>query len=138
MGASRNRDGSPEAPSSWAVGGYVFAAFVITLIGIFQTITGLAAIFDGDFFQPQDRYLFDLDAGIWGWIHLTFGVLLVSMGVGLFTKREWAVVGTITLAMLSAIANFFFLPLFPFWAIVLIALNVWVIWSLSRPGVEPR
>ena len=37
-------------------------------------------------------------------------------------------------AMLSAIANFFFIPYYPFWSILIIALNVWVIWAVTRPG----
>ena len=41
----------------------------------------------------------------------------------------------IVLAGLSALANFFFIPYYPFWAILVIALDVWVIWSLTRPGV---
>jgi hypothetical protein len=41
----------------------------------------------------------------------------------------------IVLAMLSAIANFFFIPYYPFWSIVMIALAVFVIWSITRPGV---
>ena len=39
------------------------------------------------------------------------------------------------LASLSAIVNFFFIPYYPVWAIVVIALDVWVLWSLTRPGV---
>ena len=35
---------------------------------------------------------------------------------------------------LSAIANFFYIPHYPFWAILIIALDVWVIWSLTRPA----
>jgi hypothetical protein len=37
--------------------------------------------------------------------------------------------------MLSAINNFFFLPYYPIWSVVIIALAVWVIWALTRPGV---
>ena len=44
-------------------------------------------------------------------------------------------VTAIVLAGLSALANFFFIPYYPFWAILLIALDMWVIWSLTRPGV---
>jgi hypothetical protein len=40
----------------------------------------------------------------------------------------------IVLASLSAVANFFFIPYYPAWSILLIALNIWVIWSLTRPG----
>ena len=54
---------------------------------------------------------------------------------GLFNRSPWAGVTAIILAGLSAVANFFFIPYYPFWAIVVIALDVWVIWSLTRPGV---
>ncbi len=41
----------------------------------------------------------------------------------------------ITLATLSAIANFFFIPYYPWWSLLIIALDIWVIWALTRPGV---
>ena len=44
----------------------------------------------------------------------------------------------IGLAIISAVANFFFIPYYPFWAIVIIALDIFVIWGLSRPGVLVR
>ena len=37
-----------------------------------------------------------------------------------------------TLAVLSAIANFIFIPYYPFWAILIISLDIWVIWALTR------
>ncbi len=40
----------------------------------------------------------------------------------------------LTLALLSAIANFFFIPYYPWWSLLIIALCVWVIWALTRPG----
>ena len=40
----------------------------------------------------------------------------------------------VVLAGLSAILNFFFIPYYPFWSLVLIAMAVWVIWALTRPG----
>ena len=36
--------------------------------------------------------------------------------------------------MISAIANFFFIPYYPFWSLLMIAMAIWVIWSLTRPG----
>ena len=80
------------------------------------------------------NYTFDLDTSAWGWIHLLLGILLVATGFGLFNRSAWAGVTAIFLAMLSALANFFFIPYYPFWAILLIALDIWVIWALTRPG----
>ena len=75
-----------------------------------------------------------LDTTGWGWIHLIMGALLIATGVGLFSRQTWAGVMAIFLAALSALANFFFIPYYPFWAILVIALDVWVIWALTRPG----
>jgi hypothetical protein len=59
----------------------------------------------------------------------------VVTGWSLFARRAWAVVAAIVLAGLSAIANFFFIPYYPFWSLLVIGLDVWVIWALTRPGI---
>jgi hypothetical protein len=79
-------------------------------------------------------YTFDLDTSAWGWIHLLLGLLLLFTGLRLFGRQTWAGVTGIFLASLSAVANFFCIPYYPLWAILLIALDVWVIWALTRPG----
>jgi hypothetical protein len=114
--------------------GVVFAASMLTLIGSFQVIAGLVAIFDDEFFVVARNYTFDLDTTAWGWIHLLLGILLVVTGFGLFSRQAWAGVTAILLAMLTAVENFFFIPYYPFWSIIVIALCVWVIWALTRPG----
>jgi hypothetical protein len=111
---------------------------VLTLIGCFQIIAGLVAIFDDDFYVVTRNYTFDLDTSAWGWVHLLLGLPVVFTGFGLFSRRSWANITAIVLAMLSAIANFFFIPYYPFWSILVIALNVWVIWALTRPGAVAR
>ncbi len=122
--------------SGWAGGGVTFAASILTLIGTFQAIAALTAILDDKFFQPTNHYAFDLDPTGYGWIHLIIGLALVYTGISLFRGANWAAVAGIVLAMFSAVANFFFLPLYPLWAIVVIALDVWVIWALSTPAFE--
>jgi hypothetical protein len=126
---------NPPPVSGWAVGGITFAATMMVLIGVFQIIAGLVAIFDDDFYVVTANYVFDLDASAWGWIHLLLGVLLLFAGWSLYAGRVWAGIAALTLAVLSAVSNFFFIPYYPFWAIVVIALDVWVIWALTRPGV---
>jgi hypothetical protein len=123
-----------QEPSGWAMSGVVFAASMLTLIGFFQVIAGLVAIFDDEFFVVARNYTFDLDTSAWGWIHLLLGILLVLTGWGLFSRQTWAGVTAIVLAMLTAIENFFFIPYYPFWSIIVIAIAVWVIWALTRPG----
>jgi hypothetical protein len=123
-----------EPVSGWAAGGITFAACILILIGVFQFFVGLTAIIDDQFFVVGRHYLFQFDTTTWGWIHLLVGILLAATGFGLFARQAWAGVTAIVLVSLSALANFFFIPYYPLWAIVVIALDVWVIWALTRPG----
>jgi hypothetical protein len=131
--ATQQYDAEPPV-SGWAVGGMVFAATVLTMIGIFQIIAGLVAIIDDDFYVVTANYTFDLDTTAWGWLHLIIGGAILATGWGLFTRAAWAAVAAIVLASLSAITNFFFIPFYPLWSILIIALDVWVIWSVTRAG----
>jgi hypothetical protein len=121
--------------SGWVVGGITFAGTMLILIGMFQAIDGIAAIANDEFFISTTNYTFNLDTSAWGWIHLLLGILLVLAGWSIFAGKTWAAVVALTLAMLSAVANFFFIPYYPFWSIIMIALDCWVIWALTRPGV---
>ena len=121
--------------SGWAVGGVTFAGTIMILVGIFQAIAGLAAIFEDEFFVLTQNYVFDLDVTAWGWIHLLVGLAVLATGMGLFARKPWAGVAAIMLAMLSALSNFFFIPYYPIWSLLVIGLAVWVIWALTRPGV---
>ena len=118
--------------SEGAQSGYVFAGVIMITIGVFQMIAGLAAIFEDEFYVVSPNYVFEVNTTTWGWIHLLFGLLVAFAGYALFAAKTWARVVGVTLATLSAIANFFFIPFYPFWAIVIIALDVWVIWALTR------
>ena len=83
---SRSRGG--QEASGWAVGGLVFAASILILIGVFQIIAGLVAVFNDEFFVVARNYTFHLDVTAWGWLHLIFGVLMMVVGMGLFGRRR--------------------------------------------------
>ena len=121
--------------SGWASGAATFASVTLMLIGTFQVINGLTALFNDEFFITGERYTFKLDITVWGWVHLLLGLGLAFCGAGLWQRARWAGRAAIVLCALCAIANFFFLPYYPIWAVVVIALSVWVIWALTRPGV---
>ena len=121
-------------PSGWAMGGVTFAASMLGLIGIFQIIAGLTAIINDDFFVVAKHYTFNLDVSAWGWIHLILGILMIGTCIGLIGGRTWAGVVAIVLTILVAIDNFFFIPYYPLWSLLVIGLCVWVVWALTRPG----
>jgi hypothetical protein len=125
---------SEQPVSGWSTGGLVFAATMMTLAGTFQALAGIVAIFNDEFYVVTRNYTFDLDVSAWGWIHLIIGLAVLAAGLGLYARKTWAGVTALILAMLSALSNFFFIPYYPVWAVLVIGLDVWVIWALTRPG----
>jgi hypothetical protein len=134
MSATQYDPERSQEPSGWALGAIAFAGTIMVLAGVFQALAGLTAIFNDEFFVVARNYTFDLDVTAWGWIHLIIGLLVLAVGMGLFMRKAWAGMTAIFLCMLSAVSNFFFIPYYPIWALLVIGLNVWVIWALTRPG----
>ena len=115
----------------WADGGTIFAAVLLTTVGVFQALEGISAIANDDVFLKTPNYVFDIDLTAWGWVHLLLGVVAVVVGLSILYGQGWAMIAGIVIAMVSALANFMFLPHYPLWALVLIAFDLFVIWSLS-------
>jgi hypothetical protein len=127
-----------EEPPGWAMGFIVFAAVMMMMAGVFQALAGLAAIFENEFYVAARNYLYEVDVTAWGWIHLILGVVVALAGFALLSGATWARVVGITLAALSAIANFLFIPYYPFWSLLIIALDVFIIWALAVYGGRVR
>jgi len=127
-----------EEPNSWAIGATVFAAVTMMMIGMFQGIAGLTALVENEFFVATPNYVFELDVTTWGWIHLIAGLVIGLAGFGVLRGNLAARVVGIALAVLSAVLNFAFIPYYPLWSIVIIALDVFVIWALSAHGRDMR
>jgi hypothetical protein len=125
-----------EEASGSAVGFILFAGIMMIMIGCLQFFEGLVAVFNDTFYVATRNYIFQFDATTWGWIHLILGLLVAFAGWGLLSGRTWARVVAITLAVLSAIANFLWLPYYPFWSLLIIAVDVFVIWAIAAHGRE--
>jgi hypothetical protein len=125
---------SAEEPSSWAIGGILFAAVAMMMVGIFQVIAGVAALFENEFYVTTPNYVFEFDVTTWGWIHLVAGIVVGLAGLGVLRGNLAARMLGITIAALSAVVSFAFIPYQPLWSIAIIALDVFIIWALSAHG----
>ena len=121
--------GDPQA-SGWVTGLALFAGVMMIMIGVFQIVAGLVALFENDVYVAGARYLFAFDLTTWGWIHLLLGALVAAAGIGVLSGQLWGRIVGITLAILSAFANFLFIPYYPIWSLLVIALDFFVIWAL--------
>jgi hypothetical protein len=109
------------------------------MTGIYQAIVGFAAILDDQFYVVTPNYAYEVDVTAWGWLHFILGIVVVLAGLAVIGGRLWGRIIGIVMAVLSAIANFFFIPYYPVWSLVIIALDVFVIWALcvyNRPAAD--
>jgi hypothetical protein len=123
-----------DPPSGWAIGLITFAGVLMIMSGAFQAFTGLVAVFENEFYVATRNYLLQFDATSWGWIHLLLGLVVVGAGFAVLAGQTWGRVVGIILAVVSALANFAFIPYYPFWSMTIIALDVFIIWALAAHG----
>lgn len=125
-----------EPVTGW-VGWIVFAAVFMVTIGALNAIQGLAALFrDEAYWVTLGGAVVAFDITTWGWIHLIFGILLVLVGVLLMQGSTFARVLGIALVALNLIAQFSWSTLYPFWALIVIAIDIAIIYALVVHGRE--
>ena len=113
--------------SSWVR----FGAVMMTIIGAFGVIEGLAALLTPTTYISVNGTVLSIDLSAWGWMHLILGALLVITGVSLLREAPpWARgLGTVLVA-LSILVQLAWTPAYPLWSVIVIALDVIVIYAL--------
>ncbi|MFD9407944.1 hypothetical protein ACFWBN_13150 [Streptomyces sp. NPDC059989] len=125
---SSNAPPSPwHAPTS---GTTVLAAALMIFGGAMALFEGIAAIAKDDLFLATRHYVFEFSLAGWGWVHLILGILLIFAGCSVISGALWARFFGVAVAGLGAIANFLWVPYYPLWATVLIAINIFIVWAL--------
>jgi len=108
---------------------------ILFMVAAFQIVDGLVALMrDQTYVARANGLVVTFDYTVWGWIHLVLGVLAGVAAFGLLDGRMWARVVGLGLAWLSIIANFVFLPAYPFLSIAVIVLNTLVVYAIVVYG----
>jgi hypothetical protein len=138
---SQDRPPVPEVPyrpesSAWT-GWVVFAGVMLMTLGAFQVIEGIVALVkDGFYLVRPAGLVVNVNYNTWGWTHLLIGAVAIVTGLGLFVGNMAARVVGIGIAVLSAIVNLAFIPAYPIWSTIIIALDVIVIYAIIVHGGE--
>jgi hypothetical protein len=115
-----------------------FAGVKFYLVGAFNTIAGLMALFKDEVFEVGGDQLPVSDYTAWGTVLLILGLVQLAVGVGIFAGKTWGRVLGIVLAFLSAVLHIAFLVAFPIFSLITIGLAVAVIYGLVvRAEPEP-
>jgi hypothetical protein len=111
-----------------------FAGVAFYLVGGFNIVGGLAALFKDEIFVVGDDDLLVANYTAWGWFLLIVGLLQLAAGIGIFKGRGWGRLLGVILAALSAMLHIAFLVAFPAFGLITIALAVLVIYGLIVPN----
>lgn len=118
------------------VGWVWFAAIMLITVGLFDIVQGIIALIEDDFELLTEGGILVFDLTTWGWVHIVVGALLVLAGVGLFSGTAWGRTLGVILAVLNALAQLTIMPSYPFWALIIIILDVVIIYALVVHGRE--
>jgi hypothetical protein len=111
----------------------LFASVLLVIVGCFNLIYGIAAIANSHVFTANAHYVFG-DLRTWGWITLIIGVLQLAAAGGVVAGNQWARWFGVVVLGLSAIDQMFFIPAYPFWSLMIIAVDVVALYGLCAYG----
>lgn len=127
---------APRRSQGAAFGFIAFAGVMMILMGVFHAFMGIVALAENEIYVEGPQYLLEFDVTAWGWIHLIAGVIVVIAGFGVFSGQGWARGVGIAVAALSMLLNFAFIPYYPIWSLLVMAIAVCVIWALADHGPD--
>jgi hypothetical protein len=111
----------------------VFASVLLVIIGCFNLVYGIAAIANSHVFVANAHYVFG-NLRTWGWITLVIGALQLLAAAGVVTGNQLARWFAVAVLGLNAIDQMFFSPAYPFWSLVIIAVDVVALYGLCAYG----
>lgn len=132
-GYDDRRDFAANEPSGAIIGWTVFAAVMLMISGIGNILEGIAQLVRGSYFVTLPNYAYTLSVHSWGWIHLIGGIVVFLAGAALLADKTWARAVGVAFASLSLFMNLVYLPFFPVWSVIVIAIDAFVIWALLSP-----
>ena len=126
-----------DEPTGWT-GWIMFAGIMMILAGSLNAITGFIALVNDDWVVWTNTTAVMVDITAWGWALLILGTIVLLSGFGVMSGNVLArTVGVIGVSI-NLLANFFFIPVYPFWALTVITIDALVIWALIAHGGEMR
>jgi len=129
---------SPEPAMTGWVGWIWFGVAMMAVVGIFDIIGGLVAIFDDEWLVGAAGKVFVLDSTAWGWTTLVIGVLVLAAAGAVMRGAVWGRTIAVSMAAVNMVAQLSLIRAYPVWGLLVILLDVFVIYALIVHGGELR
>ena len=130
-----DNDYSAPAPTAW-VGWIAFAGLMMIVVGVLGALAGLAAIVRDETYVQVAGRLWIFDETAWGWIHLLLGIAVVAIGAMMLRGGAVGMALGAGVIVLHMIAHFNTMGVYPWWSIVVIAIDVLILYAMIVHGGE--
>jgi hypothetical protein len=116
-------------------GWLVFAGTVLGLAGIMRILDGIWALrYDGAVPDGLQDAVLGHDLDTYGWVWIVVGVVLILASFGILSGSQvsrWVgFIGAVVLAVSATV----WLPYYPVWSLIYVAIAVMVFYALARYG----
>ena len=129
--ATMRRDRSArQGEGYWMI---VFAVALLVTVGFFNLIDGIAAIANSHIFIANAHYVVG-NLRLWGWIALILGTLQIIAAIAILAGSQAARWFAVVVIGLNAIGQMLFIPAYPFWSLLIIAVDIVALWGLCAYG----
>lgn len=123
----------PDYSETTGVGWITFAVVLLGLAGIWNVVDGILAISKSHVYAANASYVFS-DLNTWGWIVLILGIIEGLAALAILSGSEWARWFGIGVAGINAIGQLSFVPVYPFWGLMMFAVDILIIYALAMYG----
>ena len=129
--ATMRRDrGARQGEGYWMI---VFAVALLVTVGFFNLIDGIAAIANSHVFIANAHYVVG-DLRAWGWVVLILGVLQLIAAIAILAGSQAARWFAVVVIGFNSIGQMLFIPAYPFWSLLIIAVDIVALWGLCAYG----
>ncbi|HZA76391.1 MAG TPA: hypothetical protein VE623_08380 [Acidimicrobiales bacterium] len=112
-------------------GWVTFAAIIAGVVGVFNILSGIAAIAEDDRTEELNEVLYGINITAWGWFWLIIGVLQFVTAWLIYQRSPIGQVLGLIWAAITASLSVFMIFVAPIWALVVMGLSVAVIYALT-------
>jgi hypothetical protein len=111
----------------------IYAAVLLGILGFANLLDGIAALAKSSVFIGGARYVFG-DQRAWGVVVLALGAIQILAAAGVATRNQLARWFGVASLGLNVLAQMVFLPSYPFWSLLIVAIDVAGLWALCAYG----
>jgi hypothetical protein len=111
----------------------LFASVVLVVTGCFNLVQGIAAAAGSDVFDAHAHFVF-ANLTTWGWVTAILGALQLVAAVGVLAANQMFRWFAVVVIGLNAIDQMLFIPAYPVWSLIIVAMDVVALYGLCAYG----